>query len=469
MKKTRADRDRNRINRRDFVKSGGAALAGGMILGHGPIPESKTLSESSAASSLFPVQPSQDGRIQQYRTLGRTGFRVSDISLGGSFLREPNVVRYAFDRGINYIDTSENYENGGADRAIRGALQHFEREKIFIATNAGVRPRERKDSVLMRAHRSLERLGTEYIDAYLMGSVSTVDWLSAPGYHAAMDQLKAEGRVRFTGVTYHGSEATDQTGMADVLCAAAEDGRFDVLLFVYNFLNHSEGDRIIAACKANNVGTTAMKTAPGKLRAEPFDPDSMSEVYRQYLTAMMRAGSSRAAALRELRTYSDAQNQFVERTQVFAERYGIENEEALQLASIQWVLQNPDMHTACISAWNFDLIDKIVALSGTQLTAPAEGLLQEAGSTLDSQYCRHGCVECMDSCPFDVPVSRIMRYAYYFETQGRERHAMSAYATLDGPGAAPCKDCAGPCAGACRYGLRIQPNMLQVHNLLTLT
>jgi len=468
-KKTRADRDRRRVKRRDFVKSGGAALAGGVVLGLTPIPGRAPPSESFGASSLFPVKPNQDGRIQSHRTLGRTGFRVSDISLGGSFLREPNVVRYAFDKGINYIDTAEYYENGGADRAIRGALQHFERGKIFISTNADVRPREGKESVLTRARRSLERLGTEYIDAYLMGSVSTVDWLKAPGYHTAMDQLKAEGRVRFTGVTYHGSEATDQTGMADVLCAAAEDGRFDVLLLVYNFLNHSEGDRIIAAAKANNVGTTAMKTAPGKLRAEPFDPENLSEVFQQYLDAMLRAGTSRRAALRELEDYSDKQNQFVEKTQIFAERYGIENDEALQLASIQWVLQNPDMHTACISAGNFDFIDEIVALSGTQLTAPAEGLLEESRSALDTQYCRHGCVECMDSCPFSVPVSKIMRYAYYFEAQGQERHAMSEYAALDGSGAAPCKDCAGLCAGACRYGLGIQPKMLQVHDLLTLT
>jgi predicted aldo/keto reductase-like oxidoreductase len=466
--KTGADGDRGGIKRRDFVKSGGAALAGGVVLGRAPIPETTALPESPGVSSLFPVPPSQEGRIQSYRTLGRTGFRVSDISLGGSFLREPNLVRYAFDKGINYIDTAEDYENGATDRAIRVALRHFDREQIFIATNADIRPGQDKESVLRRARRSLERLGTDYIDAYQMGSISTVEWLNAPGYHAAVDQLKAEGRVRFTGVTYHGAEATDQTGMADVLCAAADDGRFDVLLLVYNFLNHSEGDRIIAASKAHNVGTTAMKTAPGKLRAEPFDPDNLSEVYQQYLDAMLRAGSSRAAALRELRAYSNAQNEFVARTQVFAERYGIENEEALQLASIQWVLQNPDMHTACISAWSFDFVDKIVALSGTQLTAPADRLLDEARSALNSQYCRHGCVECMDSCPFHVPVSRIMRYAYYFEAQGQERHAMSAYAALADRGATPCMDCAGLCAGACPHGLRIQATMLQAHDLLTL-
>jgi predicted aldo/keto reductase-like oxidoreductase len=302
----------------------------------------------------------------------------------------------------------------------------------------------------------------------MMGMVNSVEWLNAPGYHAAMDQLKAEGRVRFTGVTCHGAEATGQAGMADVLCAAAEDGRFDVMLLVYNFLNHSEGDRVLAAAKANNVGTTAMKTAPGKLRAEPFDPENLSEVFQQYLASMMRMGSSRESALRELEAYSDAQNEFVARTQDFAERYGIENEKALRLASIQWVLQNPDMHTACVSAGTFDFIDEAVALSGTRLTAPADAFLEDARLTLDNQYCRHGCVKCMDSCPVQVPVSRIMRYGYYFETQGRERHAMAEYALLGGSDAGSCKDCTGYCAGACPYGVAIQPSMLQLHNLLTL-
>jgi predicted aldo/keto reductase-like oxidoreductase len=383
-------------------------------------------------------------------------------------LREPNLVRYAFDKGMNYIDTADSYANGASERAIRDSLPHIPREEVFISTKAMFRSRDDKEAVLDRARGSLERMNTEYLDAYMMSSVDTPGGLDHPGYHAAMEELKAEGRVRFTGVTYHGPEATDQRGMADVLCAAAEDGRFDVLLLVYNFLSHSEGDRIIAAAKTHNVGTTAMKTAPGKLTAEPFDPENLSEVFQQYLNSMMRAGSSREAALRELRAYSDAQNQFVERTQAFAEQHGIQNEEALQLVSIQWVLQNPDMHTACISAWSFDFIDKIVALSGTRLTSPADRLLQESRLALDTQYCRHGCVECMESCPLNVPVSRLMRYAHYFQAQGQERHAMSAYAALDGPGAAPCRDCPGYCAGACPHGLAIQLNMLQVQNLLTL-
>jgi len=460
--------DGTRIKRRDFITSGSSALVGGVVLGHDPLRAGGLQPDTPGEELLFPVLPSQEGRIQSYRTLGRTGFRVSDISLGASFLREPNLVRYAVDKGMNYIDTADTYANGASERAIRDALPHIQREEVFISTKAFFRPGDDKEAVLARARRSLERLNTGYMDAYMMSSVDSPEGLDHPGYHAAMDELKAEGRVRFTGVTYHGPEATNQTGMAEVLCAAAEDGRFDVLLLVYNFLSHSEGERIVAAAKAHNVGTTAMKTAPGKLRAEPFDPDNLTEILQQYLDAMLRAGSSREAALRELRSYSDAQNEFVERTQTFADRYGIENEEALQMVSIQWVLQNPEIHTACISAWSFDFIDKIVALSGTRLTPAADRLLQESRLALDTQYCRHGCVECMKSCPLNVPVSRIMRYAQYFEAQGQERHAMSEYAALDGPRAAACRDCPGYCTGACRHGLAIRLNMLRAHHLLTL-
>jgi hypothetical protein len=121
-RKSRADGDPIRIKRRDFVKSGSAALVGGAVLGRAAIPESKALPEFSRAPSLFPVQPNQQGRIKSYRTLGRTGFKVSDVSLGASFLRDVNVVRYAFDKGMNYIDTADSYQGGAAERAIRGAL-----------------------------------------------------------------------------------------------------------------------------------------------------------------------------------------------------------------------------------------------------------------------------------------------------------------------------------------------------------
>jgi predicted aldo/keto reductase-like oxidoreductase len=459
--KPKYDRDVNEISRRNFVKVGSAALAGGAALG-GAIPAA-----ADTRPSLFPT-PRQEARVQSHRTLGRTGWQVSDIGMGSVPLRDSTVVRYAYDKGVNYFDTAEGYGNGAAERAIGEAMPHMQRDNIFIATKGRVRDSDIAETIVDRVRQSLERLQTDYVDSYSIHLCPTVEMLSTPGYHAAMDQLKAEGRVRFTGVSYHGPGGSQGESMADVLSAAAEDGRFDAMLLVYNFLNHEEGDRIIAACKANNVGTTAMKTSPGALRHEPLDPDNLTERQQRYLDRLMNRGRSRESALERLEAQAQRQKDIYERTRPFVEQYGLTTEEQLRLGSIHWVLQNPDMHTACIAFTNFDLVDKVIPLSGTELSSAESLMLQECRLALNSQYCRHGCAECKASCPHDVPVSTIMRYAYYYEGQGYEKYAMTQYAGLEGNDASACRDCVGDCSGACPYGVDILPNMLQVHDLLTL-
>jgi predicted aldo/keto reductase-like oxidoreductase len=463
MSKTREpEPQHDDITRRNFVKVGGAVLAGGAALGGGAIPA------AGATPGLFPTMRRQDARIRSYRTLGRTGWRVSDVGMGTVPLRESAVVRYAYDKGVNYFDTAEGYGNGAAERAIGEAMQHMDREKIFINSKCRLRDDDTAETIVNRVRGSLERLRTDHVDSYGIHLASTVGTLSHPAFHAAMDQLKAEGRVRFTSVSYHGPGGPNQDSMADVLVAAAEDGRFDLMLLVYNFLNHEEGDRIIAACKANDVGTTAMKTAPGVLRWEPVDPENLTEGQQRYIERMTSRGQSRELAIQRLEAQAQRQKDLYDRTRPFVEQYGLLTEEQLRLGSIHWILQNPDMHTVCIAFTDFDLIDKVVPLSGTRLGAAESRMLEECRLALNDQYCRHGCAACSGSCPYDVPVSTIMRYAYYYEGQGNEKYAMTLYAGLAGNDASACSNCAGDCAGACPYGIDIQPNMLQVHDLLTL-
>lgn len=417
-----------KMTRRSFFTAGGATLAGGMALSATPIHASPPRQSSS-----FGPRSVQDEHIKSYRTLGRTGWRASDIGYGTGQLREPTLVRAAFDKGINYFDTAESYGNGAAERAIGEALPHIGRENVFIATKAVLRGGESEAEVLDRIRKSLERLQTDYIDAYSMHHTPTVEILNHPGYHSAIERLKAEGQVRFAGVSYHGPSRSGQGNMSEVLCAAAEDGRFDMMLLVYNFMNSDGGERILAACKANNVGTTIMKSAPGVLHHDSFDPDNMTDEQRR-----------------------------------FATRYGLRTADQLRYGSIQWVLQNPDAHTVCVSLNDFDNIDRVVALSGTRLTQVDEGALEELGQAFNSQYCRHGCVTCSRACPDAVPVSRIMRYAYYFDVQKHEKHAMSRYAALQSSNGSGCFDCSAPCTGACPYDFEIQPQMCKAHSMLTL-
>jgi len=418
----RPEADRNKLSRRSFVISGGATLAGGLAA-----------AAAGSPSSLSGQPAPQDPRIQSYKTLGRTGWRVSDIGFGTGPLREPTLVRAAFDKGINYFDTAESYGNGAAERTIGEALPHIGRENVFIATKAVFRGGETESEVLDRIRQSLERLKTDYIDAYSMHHTPTIEFLDHPGYHAAIERLKAEGRVRFSGVSYHGPSRSGQGNMAEVLSAAADDGRFDMMLLVYNFMNSEQGNQVLTACKANDVGTTIMKSAPGVLHFDSFDPDSMTDEQKS-----------------------------------FAERYGLRTADQLRLGSIQWVLQNPDAHAVCVSLNDFDNIDRVVGISGTRLSQADAGLLDGLARAVNSRYCRHGCVECAGECPREVPVSRIMRYAFYFEGQGREKHAMSRYAQLAGSNGSACVDCSAPCETACPHGFQVRTQMSKAHQQLTL-
>jgi RNase P/RNase MRP subunit p30 len=70
--------------------------------------------------------------------------------------------------------------------------------------------------------------------------------------------------------------------MDKVLQAAAEDGRFDVMLFVYNFLQQEQGQRVLKACKENNVGATLMKTNPVLNYFEMKENAEKAEVFKKF-------------------------------------------------------------------------------------------------------------------------------------------------------------------------------------------
>ncbi|UCF65857.1 MAG: hypothetical protein JSW33_08530 [bacterium] len=85
-----------------------------------------------------------------------------------------------------------------------------------------------------------------------------------------------------------------------------------------------------------------------------------------------------------------------------------------------------------------------------------QGFLNRFGSTANSYYCRHACRECISGCPQRVPVSTIMRYAYYFQNQQREKEAREKYARLLGRHAPSFAYCDTPCLKKCPDSLNIQ-------------
>jgi len=117
----------------------------------------------------------------QYRRLGRSGLKVSEISLGswltyGGYVEKQNAVRSvekAYDLGINFFDTANVYERGEAEKVLGEVLRRYPRESYVLATKAfwpmGDGPNDRglsRKHIMEQCYASLKRLGVEYVDIF---------------------------------------------------------------------------------------------------------------------------------------------------------------------------------------------------------------------------------------------------------------------------------------------------------------
>src|SRR5262249_1936555 len=116
--------------------------------------------------------------------------------------------------------------------------------------------------------------------------------------------------------------------------------------------------------------------------------------------------------------------------------------ESFAQAAFKWVLSNPDVSGLVVSMSKYEQIDEYLAASGQPLTMSDVSLLEKYDRLIARAYCRPGCGECLDACPYDVPIDDVMRYAMYAENYGHEKEAMRLYARIDPARRADhCVDC----------------------------
>lgn len=143
-------------------------------------------------------------------TLGKSGLKVSKITLGGYHMRvkgEENAIRIihrAIDLGMNFFDSAHKYNNGDSDIAYGKALKGGLRHKVLLMTKAEKRD---KASAMRQLEESLQRMQTDYLDLWQCHEVAThaeVDKIFGPGGSLeAFVQAKKEGKVRHIGFTGH--------------------------------------------------------------------------------------------------------------------------------------------------------------------------------------------------------------------------------------------------------------------------
>jgi predicted aldo/keto reductase-like oxidoreductase len=431
------------MNRRRFLKNSAIGVgAVGMGIGTGV----KVLGENPKAPSSSPL------KIKEYRTLGRTGFKVSDISSG--FVDNPAVLERMLDAGVNYIDSAESYKN---EPMVGSVVKKRDRKSVFITTKLEVEKDSSKEGFLSRARKCLERLQTDYIDCIMMHGPEKVETLKTGGFHAAMQQLKNEGKLRFVGVSNHGSNwfRDPAQPMEKILTAAAVDGRFDVMLLAYNFIQDDNGAKVLKICREKNIGTTLMKANPiGNI---PKIKDRIEKLKKE--------GKEVPDVYPPMITRLEAKRK---RAEVFIKKYQVDNYNRMRDAAIRFCLSNPDVHTICCAFRNFDHLEDFIPLSGTRLQDMEKKQLSAYKEGCGWFYCRHACGICEPACPHQVPVNTIMRYNHYFDAQGKEKYAMKSYAKISGPKADLCVDCKGFCESACPYGVPIHGLLTLAHRTLSL-
>ncbi len=228
-----------------------------------------------------------------YRTLGQTGLQVSEVGLGampfGGMVTQADgtqfgwtgtedqeliaLVHHSEALGVNLLDTAEAYGNGHGEAVVGEALQG-RRHKWIIATK--VRPNQgigadTPDEAAVRkriteaCEQSLQRLRTDYIDLYQLHAIP-YPW-AMPIAMATLAQLRADGKIRWYGISTNNREAVDRLRAY---------GPLHVLQIGYNLLER-QADPLLHWAQAENIGTLIrVPLAKGMLTGKYSGPQAVA-------------------------------------------------------------------------------------------------------------------------------------------------------------------------------------------------
>ncbi len=382
-----------------------------------------------AATALVSTPRNADAKkeklkVKAYRDLGKTGLKISDISLGTGRLSSASIVLRAIDRGINYMDTAPDY--GSAEKYIGEAMNKIQRDKIIIATKfcdpfsypSHLSLGKKKKDYIKSVEGSLSRMKTDYLDFCFVHAIGESSRsleqekkrLLDEEMLSAVEELKKSGKMRFLGVSSHGP-----SNMEDLLLTAVRSGHFDLIMPAFNFIKFPRTPAILKEAKQRGVAVVAMKTLAG---AKDMELDS--------------------------------------------------NEDQFEPAAFKWVLSHPEVSGLVATVKSVSDFDLFLKASGEKFSSADRKILDRYAGRFAKEYCRTGCNECESSCPEGVAIASILRYQMYFRDYGMEKKALEHYAKLDNKAEA-CAECESiNCTGACPNGLQVNALLRDSHEMLSL-
>ena len=233
----------------------------------------------------------------EYRTLGRTGLRVSAIGLGtmvhaghfGPMKDEESLgaIDTALDLGVNFIDTSDAYGAGYSETLLGKALKG-RRDKVILATKGGnimTGPDRGKtnfsaDYIGRVMHESLKRLQTDHIDLYQLHNPN-VEVIRSGDVWELLERRKKEGKIRHYGVSINKVEEA---------LAALEGGLSDTIQLEYNLLAQELAEKVFPLAQKKNVAIIARVPLRRGLLTGKLKPEDQERFQKDDVRARNFAG-----------------------------------------------------------------------------------------------------------------------------------------------------------------------------------
>ena len=372
-------------SRRRFLQAGLVLPAAGLVAAHSP----------EAVGQV------QAGVV--YRTLGKTGLKVSGVGCGIGLIPDPAVLVRAVDLGVNYFDTARMYEKGKSEE-IAGAALKGRRNKIVLASKTDGTT---KAEILKDMDDSLKALQTDHLDIWHLHSRDTPDMISDEAVEA-VELLKKQGKTRFIGVSAH-----DISAVVDKI---VKIGKFDVVQTTYSYPigSHLRNASIKKLFDAG-IGVVAMKVI---IAVAGFIPP------------------------KELRLKDEG-----------------------PLAAVKWVLMNPMISTTVPYAKNTTELEMNFRAMTEPYTHQDEKMLYARNEEIRSRYCRM-CYECKGKCPNGVPVTDELRYLAYTDFGGDFHQARDNFMRLpEKIRGVRCSECP-ECTIQCPNGVEVRNRLMRAQYLL---
>jgi 1-deoxyxylulose-5-phosphate synthase len=316
----------------------------------------------------------------EYKTLGKTGLKVSRICLGCMSYGEPKrgnhpwtldlektrpFIKRSLETGVNFFDTANVYSDGSSEEIVGKLLRELgRRDEIVLATkvHGQMRPDPNgrglsRKAIFTEIDHSLRRLGMDYVDLY---QIHRWDY-QTPIQETleALHDLVKSGKVRYIGASsMHAWQLCKALYLADV----HDWTRFVSMQNHFNLIYREEEREMMKLCEAEGIGVIPWSPlARGRL-TRPWDNRGATE----------RAGQDEFGK-KLYAGYESTDSQIVNRTAEVARRRSISQAQV----ALAWMLSKPYITSPIIGATRLQHLDDAVAAVSLKLSAEEISYLEE--------------------------------------------------------------------------------------------